>query len=81
MDVAHLVRTVVFQELRHAAEVAVGIDLAALVRAHFARIALARCGNDPVLAASMLGVDPGFFRPGGSAVPSPVIRESGQKAP
>ena len=56
-------------------------DSAALVRAHFARIALARCGNDPVLAASMLGVDPGFFRPGGSAVPSPVIRESGQKAP
>ena len=56
-------------------------DSAALVRAHFARIALARCGNDPVLAAGMLGVDPGFFRPGGSAVPPPVIRESGQKAP
>ena len=51
-------------------------DSAALVRAHFARIALARCGNDPVLAASLLGVGPDFFRPGGSVLPPSAIRNS-----
>ena len=56
-------------------------DSAALVRAHFARIALARCGNDPVLAASMLGVDAGFFQPGGLVVPSPAARSPDAKAP
>jgi len=49
-------------------------DGAALVRSHFARIALARCGNDPVRAAGLLGVDAGFFWPGGSTAPSPDAR-------
>jgi len=50
-------------------------DSAALVRAHFARIALARCGNDPALAAGLLGVQAGFFQAGGSATPTSVIRD------
>lgn len=56
-------------------------DSAALVRTHFSRIALARCGNDPVLAASMLGVDAGFFQPGGLAASSPAIGRPDAKAP
>ena len=56
-------------------------DSAVLVRAHFARIALARCGNDPVLAASMLGVDAGFFQPGGLVVSHPAIGGPDAKAP
>ena len=51
-------------------------DSAALVRAHFARIALARCGNDAQRAASLLGVDPGFFGSGGSILPAPAGRRT-----
>lgn len=55
-------------------------DSVALVRAHFARIALERCAHDPVLAASLLGVDVDTIRSGASLVPAPPLPGSGMES-
>ena len=51
-----------------------------LVRAHFVRIALERCADDPVLAAGLLGVDVDSIRSGVWAVPAPAIRDPGAES-
>jgi transcriptional regulator PpsR len=55
-------------------------DSVALVRAHFARIALERCANDPALAAGLLGMDLHTFQAGGFDASHAAVRAPGPES-